>query len=183
MPHQLPVTIYGMEILRKKTKPVKKIDNDLLELVEDMFYTMRHSNGQGIAAPQVNSDLSLCIVDVSHHKQYKHLKPMIFLNPVIEKKSKKKVTMEEGCLSIPGLAVDVERSEKIVLKYDDFNLNKMTLEADDMLARVIQHEVDHLNGQLITDFLTAEQKKELKTQLSKIKKGDIEVDYPIMTKK
>ena len=183
MPNQLPITILGMEILRKKSKPVKKIDGDFLDLVEDMYYTMRKSNGQGIAAPQVNSELAICIVDVSHHKQYKDLKPFILINPVIEKESGKDVTMEEGCLSIPGFGVDVTRKEKIVLKYDDFNLKQVTLEADDMLARVIQHEVDHLNGRLITDFLSPEEKKERRSELNKIKKGEFEMNYPVMLKK
>jgi peptide deformylase len=183
MPNQLPITILGMEILRKKSKPVKKIDSDFLELVEDMFYTMRKSNGQGIAAPQVNSDLAVCIVDVSHHKQYKDLKPFILINPVIEKFFGDKVIYEEGCLSIPGFGVDVERDEKIIIKYDDFALKPVTLEADDMLARVIQHEVDHLNGRLIVDFLTPEQKKERRAELTRIKKGDFEMNYPVMLKK
>lgn len=182
MPKQLPITIYGMEILRKKTKPVKKVDSEFLELVENMFYTMKKSNGQGIAAPQVNSDLSLCIVDVTHHKQYKDLKPFVLINPVIEKETGKKISMEEGCLSIPGFGVDVIRKEKIVLKYDDFNLEQVVLEADDMLARVIQHEVDHLNGRLITDFLSADEKKERRAELNKIKKGEFEMHYPVMLK-
>lgn len=183
MPNQLPITILGMEILRKKSKPVKKIDADFLELVEDMFYTMRKSNGQGIAAPQVNADTAVCIVDVSHHKRYKDLKPFILINPVIEKSFGDKVVMEEGCLSIPGFGVDVERDEKIIVKYDDFALKPVVLEADDMLARVIQHEVDHLNGRLITDFLTPEEKKERKAELTKIRKGDFEMNYPVILKK
>ena len=183
MPNQLPITILGMEILRKKSKPVKKIDADFLELVEDMFYTMRKSNGQGIAAPQVNADTAVCIVDVSHHKQYKDLKPFILINPVIEKSFGDKVIMEEGCLSIPGFGADVERDEKIIIRYDDFALKPVVLEADDMLARVIQHEVDHLNGRLITDFLTPEEKKERKAELTKIRKGDFEMNYPVILKK
>lgn len=183
MPNQLPITILGMEILRKKSKPVKKIDSDLLELVEDMFYTMRKSNGQGIAAPQVNADTAICIVDVSHHKQYKDYKPFILINPVIEKFFGDKVVIEEGCLSIPGFGVDVERDEKIVVRYEDFALKPVVLEAEGMLSRVIQHEVDHLNGKLIVDFLTPEQKKERRLEINRIKKGDFDADYPVMLKK
>ena len=91
--------------------------------------------------------------------------------------------MEEGCLSIPGFGVDVERDEKIIIRYDDFALKPVVLEADDMLARVIQHEVDHLNGRLITDFLTPEEKKERKAELTKIRKGDFEMNYPVILKK
>jgi peptide deformylase len=91
--------------------------------------------------------------------------------------------MEEGCLSIPGFGVDVERKEKIHLKYYNFNLEPVELDADGMLARVIQHEVDHLNGRLIVDFLTPEQKKERRAELNKIKKGDFEMNYPVMLKK
>lgn len=183
MPDQLPIVLLGNEILKKKTKPVKKIDAPMIKLIEDMFYTMYNASGQGLAAPQINKDIALAVIDVSHHKQYKNMKPLILINPVIEKEFGDKVVMEEGCLSIPRLAVDVTRNEKIVLKYLDLNMNEMFMEADDILARCIQHEVDHLNGKLITDVLTPAMKKEKKDELKKIKKGEIEIDYPFIVNK
>ena len=183
MPDQLPIVLLGNEILKKKTRPVKKVDTALIGLVEDMFYTMYNASGQGLAAPQINKDIALAVIDVSHHKQYKNMKPLILINPVIEKEFGERVIMEEGCLSIPKLAVDVERNEKILLKYHDMNMNELTLEADDILARCIQHEVDHLNGKLITDVLTPEMKKEKKDEIKKIKKGEIEIDYPFIVNK
>ncbi len=183
MPDQLPIVLLGNEILKKNTKPVKKIDVKMIKLIEDMFYTMYHASGQGLAAPQINKDIALAVIDVSHHKQYKNMKPLILINPVIEEEFGERVVMEEGCLSIPHLAVEVVRNEKIILKYNDVNMNEITLEADDILARCIQHEVDHLNGKLITDKLTPEMKKEKKDEIKKIIKGEIEIDYPFIVYK
>ncbi|CAN5612346.1 peptide deformylase [soil metagenome] len=178
MPEQLPIVLLGNEILKKKTRHIKKVDNKLIKLIEDMFYTMYNASGQGLAAPQIDEDIALCVLDVSHHKEYKNMKPLILINPVIEKHYGDVVVMEEGCLSIPKLGIDVERNDKIIVRYNDLAMNEQTLEADDILSRCIQHEVDHLNGKLITDVLTPAQKKELKDEIKKIKKGEIEIDYP-----
>ena len=100
MPEQLPITTYGMDILRREVKPVEKIGVDLIELVNNMFYTMYNAEGVGLAAPQVNEDLSLCIVDVSPIDEYRHIKPITLINPVILD-TYGEDTHEEGCLSIP----------------------------------------------------------------------------------
>lgn len=178
MPEQLPITTYGMEILRKEVKPVDKIDGKFIKLVQDMYYTMDNADGIGLAAPQVNKNISLCIVDISYIEEYKHVKPVTLINPVIADKYGE-LEMEEGCLSLPEVRGRVMRPEKIFVKYHDFNLNEVSLEADGMLARVIQHEIDHLHGKLFVDYLNEDELKKLKSLLNKIKKHKIQPDYPI----
>ena len=177
----LPITTYGMDILRKKTKPLDDVDTNIIELIENMFYTMRHANGIGLAAPQVNLDLSLTIVDISVIEEYKNIKPVILINPVIEE-SHGEVVFEEGCLSIPEVRAELTRPDKISVKYNDLYMNELDMEFDGFLSRVIQHEIDHLNGKLFVDYLSKEVKKEFKKQLSDIKNGIITPDYPLHTK-
>lgn len=167
-----------MEVLRKPVKQVEKIDNNVIELIDNMFYTMINANGVGLAAPQVNNNLSVCIVDISCMEEHKNVKPLILINPVILD-SHGKSTIEEGCLSIPDVRGEVTRPEKIFLKYNDFNMNEVKIELDGYLARVAQHEIDHLHGKLFVDYLDEETLKKVKSQLRKIKKGKAVTDYPL----
>lgn len=178
MPVQLPITTYGMEVLRKSVKQVEKIDKGVIELIDNMFYTMINANGVGLAAPQVNSELSVCIVDISCIEEYKNVKPLILINPVILD-SHGESAVEEGCLSIPEVRAEVLRPEKIFLKYNDFNMNEVKMELDGYLARVAQHEIDHLHGKLFVDYLNEESLKKVKSQLRKIKKRKVVTDYPL----
>lgn len=176
---QLPITTLGMEILRKKTIPVTKIDSKLIHLVENMFYTMDHASGVGIAAPQVNSNLAVTVVDISTIEEHKKEKPLVLINPEIIE-SHGNIELEEGCLSIPDIRGMVSRPEKIFLKYYDFDLEEIKMEVNGFLSRVIQHEIDHLNGKLFIDYFSDEKKKEIKKELSKIRKGKIATDYPLL---
>jgi peptide deformylase len=133
-------------ILTQKTALVKKIDADLVQLVSDMIQTCKKANGIGLAAPQIGKSLRLCIIDLEHAG----LQPFALVNPVIKKKSWKKIDMEEGCLSIPGVYGIVKRPEKITVKAKNLNGEDVSFQADGLLARVIQHEVDHLDGILFT---------------------------------
>ena len=175
----LPVTMYGDKILRKKVNKVEEIDNDTVKLITDMFDTMHNANGVGLAANQVGVDKSILIIDISQVEGYEDRKPIVFVNPDIVKYSEEKVVIEEGCLSIPDIRADVERPEAITIKYQDTDLKEQVLEADDLLARVIQHEYDHLRGILFPDLVTEQLKKQLKKPLHKIKKRKVEVSYPI----
>ena len=175
----LPVTLYGDKILRKKVDKVSDVDNETIELISNMFDTMRNANGIGLAANQVGANKSIFVVDISKVEEYEEIKPVVFINPVIEKYSEEKVMFEEGCLSIPDVHGEVERPESVVIKYYDTDLNVQTLEADKLFARVIQHEYDHLQGILFTDLVDEETKKSLKKSLQKIKKRKIEVSYPV----
>jgi len=182
MYNQLPITTYGMEILRKEAKPVEKIDAKFVKLVQDMYYTMDSAEGVGLAAPQINKNISLCIIDISCMKDHKHAKPLTLINPVITDKHGE-IVLEEGCLSIPEVRGNVIRPEKIFLKYNDFDMNEVTLEAEGFFARVIQHEIDHLHGKLFVDYLDEDEAKRVKAMLNKIKKHKIQPDYPIFNGK
>jgi peptide deformylase len=144
---------------------------------------MRNANGIGLAATQVGIDQSIFVVDLSPVDDYEKSKPMVLINPKILDFSDKKISIEEGCLSIPEVRYEVERPETIYISYYDTNLNEQTFEAEKLFARVFQHEQDHLNGILFTDHLDEDVKKKLKKSLDKIKKREIEIDYPIVQKK
>jgi peptide deformylase len=175
----LPITIYGDKILRKKTAAVTRVDNETIELIRDMFATMRNANGIGLAANQVGADQQIFVVDISKVEGFEDSKPLIIINPRIIEKSEKTNKMEEGCLSIPDVRVDIERPEEVTIAYQDIDLNEHTVKADDILARVIQHEYDHLQGVLFIDYLTEDQKKEFKKELENIKNRKMDVDYPV----
>ena len=175
----LPVTLYGDRILRKKIDEVKEVDLETIELIKNMFDTMNNANGIGLAANQVGVNKKIFIVDISNVEDFEDQKPVVFVNPKITKYSEEKIIFEEGCLSIPELRADVERSENITIVYKDTDMNAHTLEADKLLARTIQHEYDHLLGILFPDLVDEETKKKLKKPLNKIKKRKIEIDYPI----
>ena len=175
---QLPITTYGMDILRKEAMQIENIDAGIIKLVHDMHFTMVNAEGIGLAAPQVNVDKSLCVIDVSCIDDYKDFKPLTLINPVIFD-NHGEITIEEGCLSIPEVRGNVTRPEKIFVKYHDFDLKELTLEADGMLARVIQHEIDHLHGKLFVDHLDEDELKKLKSALNKIKKHKVIPNYPI----
>ena len=150
MPKQLPITTYGMDILRKKSKIIEKIDANIIKLVDNMYYTMINANGVGLAAPQVNKNLNIAVVDISQVDDYKHVKPIFMINPQVLD-SHGEATLEEGCLSIPEVRAPVLRADKILLKYNDLNMKEIEVEVEGFFARVIQHEIDHLNGVLFVD--------------------------------
>ncbi|MBN1634532.1 MAG: peptide deformylase [Ignavibacteria bacterium] len=178
MQKQLPITTYGMDILRKVTKPVKEIDGEIFELVNNMLYTLRNADGIGLAAPQVNKNVSVAVIDISPVEEYKNYDPVILINPVVLE-NHGEVVLNEGCLSIPEVRGDVLRPEKILLKYFDMNMKEHTGEFEGLPARVMQHEIDHLNGKLFIDYLNEDDIKRNKDLLKKIRKGKIETDYPL----
>ncbi len=175
----LPIAIYGDKILRKKARKVSDIDFDTIELIKNMFETMRNAYGIGLAANQIGVDKQIFVIDISVVEGYEKIKPIVFINPIISEVSEKEVIYEEGCLSIPDLHSEILRPEKILIKYYDADFKEHNLEADKLLARVIQHEFDHLKGILFTDHLDDENKKELKKELEAIRKRKIEFTYPV----
>ena len=179
----VPISVYGDKILRKKAQLVKNVDFMTVELIKSMFETMRNASGIGLAATQVGVDQSVFVVDLSPVEDYEKSKPMVLINPKILDFSDKKITIEEGCLSIPNVRYEVERPETIYITYYDTELKEQTFEATKLFARVFQHEQDHLNGVLFPDHLDEDVKKKLKKSLDKIKKRDIDTDYPIVQKR
>ncbi|MCX7833533.1 MAG: peptide deformylase [Ignavibacteria bacterium] len=182
MPKILPITTYGTEILRKVSKPIENIDIDTINLVNDMFYTMNLADGIGLAAPQVNKNLSLAVIDISKLEEYKDYKPFVIINPKITDHHGSSL-INEGCLSIPEVRGDVKRPEEIYLEYIDINGKEIKAEFSGLLARVLQHEIDHLNGKLFIDYLSEEDIEKNKTLLKKIKQRKINPPYPIYNPK
>ncbi|HEX2963043.1 MAG TPA: peptide deformylase [Ignavibacteriales bacterium] len=178
----LPITIYGDKILREKTKPVSDVDIQTIKEIKAMFATMRNANGIGLAANQVGLNKSIFVIDVSPVEGYEKIKPIVMINPKIILTSDDKIQMEEGCLSVPNLRAEVTRPKEIKVAYQDTDMNELTLEADELFARVIQHEFDHLQGVFFTDKISEEEKKKVKKELNKIKSRKIDVDYPIADK-
>lgn len=142
----------GEEILGKKAKEVKKIDDNILELINDMIETMYEENGVGIAAPQVGSLKRIFIVDVSENEDDM---PYIFINPEILELEGEQEDYE-GCLSVPGKRGLVKRAKKVKVRAFDINMEEFILEAEDLFARAILHEYDHLEGVLYVDKVKGE---------------------------
>ena len=175
----LPVTLIGDKILKKKTSNVKEVDVKTIELIRDMFDTMRNASGIGLAANQVGADKSIIVIDVSVIEGNEEIKPIVFINPKITKRSEKKVKIEEGCLSIPDVRAEIERPESVTIVFKDTEFKEKTLHAEGLLARVIQHEYDHLQGILFTDLISDDLKKKLNKEIIKIKKRKIDFQYPV----
>ncbi|MBU3922983.1 peptide deformylase [Patescibacteria group bacterium] len=130
-------------ILLKKSEAIKKIDQNILELIENMTETMIKNQGIGLAASQVGKNIRLFILPKGLIKNY------IFINPKILKMSKKMETIEEGCLSLPGIEIKIQRPESIKIKATDEKNKQFKLKLKGLPARIFQHEIDHLNGKLI----------------------------------
>jgi len=174
----LPIVTYGHPALRQKAEPVTRED-DVRELVENMFQTMKNAQGIGLAANQVGVLKRVIVIDVSDLEAYKDEKPLVLINPeVIETEGE--WDMEEGCLSIPVVRDEVNRSEKVRIRYNDFDLNELELEAEGIPGRVILHEIDHLNGVLFIDHLSPGRRKFHKGTLLEIKRGELEIPYPVL---
>ena len=149
-------------ILRKKAKPVTKFDKELQTLIDDMIETMREAPGVGLAAPQVNIPLQLAVIEYAEGEDEEQpedapppqKKLYVIINPEITKVSDEKVFGIEGCLSIPGLVGEVERHETIQVKALNRHGQAFKLKVDGWMARIFQHEIDHLHGELFTDKAT-----------------------------
>lgn len=132
-------------ILREKSKSINQIDEEILNLIKDMNKIMIKNNGMGLAACQIGKDIQLFVVDKNYSDK------CVFINPKIIKLSKETEIIEEGCLSLPELFIPVKRAKSLKIKATNESGKKFKIKAKDMLARAIQHEMDHLNGILITD--------------------------------
>jgi len=181
-----PIVTFDDDILRKKTDAVERITPQIDHLIEDMFETMYNSDGVGLAAPQVGELHRIFVVDTDRmaeeNNRPKH-GPIAFINPRITSRFGDEVSMEEGCLSIPGVNAAVTRPEKVKVEYRDEKFKKQELEAGGWLSRVIQHEFDHLEGVLFLDYLSTFKKKILSPKLKEISEGRKETEYPLVSKK
>lgn len=182
----LPIHVYGSESLRQETSLVTEDSEALQQLIDDMIETMRGADGIGLAAPQVGRRERLFVLDLEPLREDIEAaggalpqQPMVLINPEITAESEAVCDLEEGCLSIPELREVVTRPERVRLRYQDRHLEEHELEADDMLARAIQHELDHLDGVLFTDHISAFRRRLLRRRLREMAEGDVEAPYPL----
>ncbi|MCU0391541.1 MAG: peptide deformylase [Thermoflexibacter sp.] len=174
-----PIVAYGDPVLRKVAQDIdKEGTTDIKKLVDDMFETMHAANGIGLAAPQIGMNLRLFVIDGSEteDEEIKNFK-QVFINAQILNEEGDKWAFEEGCLSIPSIREDVMRPSKLRIRYYDADWNLHEEEYSGMMARVIQHEYDHIQGVLFIDYLSGLRKRLLKGKLNNISKGDVKVDY------
>ena len=174
----LPIYTFDHPVLRKETEQVANDTAELQQLIDDMFETMYNANGIGLAANQIGKSLALTVIDVSEFEGFEHTKPLVLINPVITGSFGESV-FEEGCLSVPGIREEIVRPSEIGVKFYDRNLKQVEMESEKIIARVIQHEIDHLHGKYFFDYLSKLKLSFLKNKLNKMKKGEVEADYPI----
>ena len=186
----LPIYAYGHPILRKETEEIEELNEEIKTLIDNMFETMYGSHGVGLAAPQIGKALRLFIVDASpfaedeaenedEEKENEFLKDFkrVFINPIIEEEHGEEWGFEEGCLSIPGIREEVWRKDKVVLSYYNENWELVEEEFTGLAARVVQHEYDHIEGKLFTDYLSPMKRRLNKRKLIDISKGIVPVKY------
>mgnify|MGYP001185788231 FL=1 len=155
------------EILRKVSTPIEDVGKNEKQLINDMFDTMYHNNGIGLAAIQVGIPKRIIVLDVSKEKDKKN--PVCFINPKITKVSDETSVYEEGCLSLPETFIEIERPKMCWIDYIDISGKKKNIECDDLLSTCIQHEINHLDGKLIIDFLSKLKRDLIVKKLSKNK--------------
>jgi peptide deformylase len=161
----LELCYYGDTVLRKAASPVEKFDGELAALAEKMIDIMREEDGVGLAAPQVGESLRVIVIDASNGET----EPYVLVNPEIVCRSDEKMQEDEGCLSLPGITLTLTRSARVSVKAQDVNGEPYMIEnAEGLLAKALQHEMDHLNGILVIDHVSSVQRALLRGKLKKI---------------
>lgn len=175
-----PIYIYGSSVLRKVSEDITPDYPNLKELIADMFETMYDSAGVGLAAPQIGISARLFVIDASpfdeDEPELADFKK-VFINAHILERTGEDELFEEGCLSIPGIRENVSRKDTIRMRYMDENFKEYEQEFSGLAARVIQHEYDHLEGEMFVDHLSPLRKRLTKSKLAKIAKGDYKASY------
>lgn len=179
----LPVVAYGHPVLKKIAEEITPDYPGLQQLIADMFETMYHTEGVGLAAPQINKSIRLFVIDaepfVENYPEAKGFKK-VFINPEIVEVSEETWTFREGCLSLPDMNEDVVRPAKVTVNYLDENFEEHEEELDGICARVFQHEFDHLEGKVYVDRVAPMRKMMLKNKLRNISEGNVAVDYKMI---
>jgi peptide deformylase len=177
----LPIYLYGQPILKKKATNIDSKYPNLENLIADMYETMYHAQGVGLAAPQIGLPIRLFIVDTQQTYEKEEEKSLgikkVYINAEIIKEWGSVQPYEEGCLSIPMVRGDVEREEHIRIRYWDENFQEFTDEYSGLSARVIQHEYDHIEGVLFTELLKPVRKRLIRKKLDKIRSGLLVPEY------
>lgn len=190
----LPIVAYGAPILRTVGKEIDKEYPGLEQLIADMWETMYYSNGVGLAAPQINRDIRLFVVD--SRQVFENMEDdekgrypdepgtkQVFINARIQKLNGREWAYNEGCLSIPKIREDIYRNEEVTISYVDENFEPHTATYNGITARIILHEYDHIEGKLFIDYMKPLKRKLLKGKLDDISKGKVQVDYKMMFSK
>ena len=183
----LPIYTYGQPVLRKVAEDIDENYPNLKGLIQDMYETLEHSEGIGLAAPQIGLDIRLVVInldiisdDLPEYKGY----IKTFINPhILEYDDTETELMEEGCLSVPGIHESVRRPTRIHVKYQDENFEEHEEWVEGYLARVMQHEFDHLEGTMFIDRLSMLRKQRIKGKLNNLLKGNFRCSYKIKLRK
>lgn len=178
----LPIRAIGDPVLKRAAKTIEENSDELQSLIDNMFETMYNAQGVGLAAPQVGVSIRVFVVDtlqtLKKGEEGEGVKDA-FINPQIDTFIGEDEAFEEGCLSIPEIRENVMRPEAVAVKYLDREFQPKEMEIDGLLARVFQHEFDHLEGILFTDLVAPLKKRMLKKKLEKISKGKVQPPYPM----
>jgi peptide deformylase len=165
----MKILVYGDPVLRKVAEPVTDFGPNLEQIAADMLETMEKGDGIGLAAPQVGLSIRFLVIGLPVEEEgVRKMITLTLANPEIVAESEELATCEEGCLSLPEINIQVERPEAVTVNYQDLQGNPQVLEADDMLAVVVQHEMDHLDGVLITDYLPMLQRTMMRSKLKRL---------------
>jgi peptide deformylase len=163
-PNLLEIVTYGHPVLVQKAKEIENIDQNIFDLAENMILTMHTAPGIGLAAPQVNQSLRLICADLSFGEKRESL--LVLINPELIENEGQDV-LEEGCLSVPGINEKVNRPYRVCVKGTDLQGSEKTIEAEGLLARVLCHEIDHINGKLFFEHLSPLKRNLIRKKLNK----------------
>ena len=180
----LPVCVYGHPVLRKVSDEIDEDYEGLGKLIEDMWQTMYHTDGIGLAAPQIGRSIRLIVIDATPMaEEFPELANFkrVLINPEIIEFGGDTDSESEGCLSLPGIREEVKRPTKIKIEYENENFEVVEEELEGFAARVVQHEYDHVEGKLFVDHVSPLKKRFLKGKLNAISKGKVDVSYRIKT--
>jgi peptide deformylase len=181
----LPVYVYNHPILTHIAKPVESITDELKKFVKNMIQTMHSADGIGLAANQVGDERAITVVDISGvddertGKPFPQTPPLVLLNPEITMLSSETAEFEEGCLSLPRFRDKVVRPEQAQVRFFDLEMHEHTLDLDGLLARVVQHEVDHLKGMYFFELLSPVRRAMAHPKLKRIQLGQVDAEYPL----
>ena len=176
----LPVYLYGQPVLRKEAAEIDSTFPEIVKLIDNMFETMYASEGVGLAAPQIGQSIKLIVIDGSPMgEDFPECKDFekVFINPEIIEFRGTKVSLEEGCLSLPGIHESVTRPTELTIKYMDENFEEHEEVYTGFAARIIQHEYDHLLGKMFIDHISPIRKQLIKSKLNNIIKGKVRCSY------
>lgn len=178
----LPIFLYGSDVLRRPTKEITEMTDELKTLISDMFETMYNADGIGLAAPQIGKSLRLLVIDADPlSADYPELKGFkrVVINPEILSTEEDSCVVAEGCLSIPGISENVPRSTGVRIRYRDENFQEQEEELNGFCARVFLHEYDHITETLFIDRIAPLRKRLIKNKLQKMARNGASPDYPV----